>query len=47
MSDQNIDNIRQNIFDLAYKFYEASYPKKPFTPGVDYIPVSGKVIDSS
>ena len=47
MSDQKIDHIRQKIFDLAYEFYEASYPKKAFNPGVDYIPVSGKVVDSS
>ena len=47
MTNQKITNIRQSIFDLAYEFYEASYPPKPFRPGVDYIPVSGKVIDAS
>ena len=47
MTNQKLDKIRQKIFDLAREFYEASYPPKTFSPGVDYIPVSGKVIDSS
>ncbi len=47
MYKTNIDKIREQIFNLAVEFYKASYPYKKFEPGVDYIPVSGKVIDSS
>ena len=47
MSKTNIDKIREQIFNLAVEFYKASYPYKKFEPSVDYIPVSGKVIDSS
>jgi CDP-6-deoxy-D-xylo-4-hexulose-3-dehydrase len=46
MSKAKIDNIKEQIFNLAAQFYQASYPLKEFNPGVDYIPVSGKVIDS-
>ena len=46
MSQAKIDNIKKQIFNLAAQFYQASYPLKEFNPGVDYIPVSGKVIDS-
>ncbi len=46
MSDSRIAEIKNEIFRLAENFYEASYPNKPFRPGIDYIPVSGKVIDS-
>ena len=47
MSDSHLNEIRNNIFDLAQEFYDAQYVAKPFEVGVDYIPVSGKVIDSS
>ncbi len=47
MYKTNIDKIREQIFNLAVEFYKASYPYKKFEPSVDYIPVSGKVIDSS
>ena len=46
MSKAKINAIKEQIFDLAAQFYQASYPLKKFNPGVDYIPVSGKVIDS-
>ena len=46
MSKAKINAIKEQIFDLAAQFYHASYPLKKFNPGVDYIPVSGKVIDS-
>jgi len=47
MSNSEKENIKNKIFDLARDFYLASNPEKSFQPGIDYIPVSGKVIDVS
>lgn len=38
---------RKQIQELAELFYAEKWPHKVFAPGVDYVPVSGKVFDSS
>lgn len=48
MSDnKKIESLRTQIMKLSEEYYREKYPDKTFSPGDDYIPVSGKVIDSS
>lgn len=37
--------LREQILELAAVFYAEKWGNKPFQPGVDYVPVSGKVFD--
>lgn len=37
--------IRQKILVLTKEYYQKKWPKKKFRPGIDYVPVSGKVFD--
>ena len=37
---------RNQIFEIAKKYYKKTWPKKNFVPGTTYIPVSGKVFDA-
>lgn len=39
--------IRKQILDQAESYYNANWPAKQFKPGIDYVPVSGKVFDQS
>lgn len=41
----NSEGLRQQILDLARQFQAANWPATPFRPGVDPVPVSGKVFD--
>jgi CDP-6-deoxy-D-xylo-4-hexulose-3-dehydrase len=38
------NELRAQILDLTEKFFEASKTRRPFEPGVDPVPVSGKVL---
>ncbi|AOZ92249.1 lipopolysaccharide biosynthesis protein RfbH [Paenibacillus crassostreae] len=40
-------DIREQILELAVEYYATKWPEKPYRRGVDYVPVSGKVFDSS
>lgn len=39
--------IRDEILDRAVAYFEAAFPARPFRPGVDPVPVTGKVLDSN
>ena len=39
-------SARQEILDLVEGHFAESWPSKPFRPGVDPVPVSGKVFDA-
>lgn len=38
-------SIREQILELSAALYAQKWPHKKFRPGVDYVPVSGKVFD--
>lgn len=44
MSTQE-QQLRDQIKRLTADYYAAKWPKRPFRPGKDYVPVSGKVFD--
>jgi len=46
MSESNLEKLRADILQLTTEFSNALLAKKPFTPGVDTVPVSGKVLTS-
>jgi len=37
---------REAFYELAETYYAETHPEKPFRPGIDLVPVSGKVVDS-
>ncbi len=39
--------LRKQMFELAKEYYTLAFPIQPFNPGQDYVPASGKVVDSS
>ncbi|MDP4099366.1 lipopolysaccharide biosynthesis protein RfbH [Paenibacillus sp. P96] len=39
-------DLRNKILELSAEYHDLKWSKKVFRPGVDYIPVSGKVFDS-
>jgi CDP-4-dehydro-6-deoxyglucose reductase, E1 len=39
-------SVRQEILKLVESHYAEAWPKRPFRPGVDPVPVSGKVFDA-
>lgn len=39
------NEVRQKIIELTRQYCAVRWPKKPFRPGIDYVPVSGKVFD--
>ncbi|WP_020620717.1 lipopolysaccharide biosynthesis protein RfbH [Paenibacillus daejeonensis] len=39
------DEIREQILRLTKVYYQAAWPTIPFSPGEDYVPVSGKTFD--
>lgn len=39
------DTLRKEVIEKAQEFYRANWSKKDFQPGIDYVPVSGKVCD--
>ena len=47
MSDQDLNELRQEILDLTEKYALKLIQEKPFRPGEDPVPVSGKVLTSS
>jgi len=44
MASQGAD-LRKQIMDLAAMYYREAWPERPFRPGIDPVPVSGKVFD--
>lgn len=40
-------SIRKHILEQTEAYYQANWPAKPFRPGIDYVPVSGKVFDQT
>jgi len=44
MSTQE-QQLRDQIKRLTADYYAVKWPKRPFRPGMDYVPVSGKVFD--
>ena len=47
MSDQDLSELRQEILNLTEKYAHQLTQEKPFKPGEDPVPVSGKVLTSS
>lgn len=43
--DLEEQNLRKQILELTTAYHAQKWPKKAFRPGVDYVPVSGKVFD--
>ncbi|MDQ6598589.1 lipopolysaccharide biosynthesis protein RfbH [Bacillus salipaludis] len=43
--EKSPQDLRKEIVDLTKLYYKAKWQKKDFEPGIDYIPVSGKVFD--
>jgi CDP-6-deoxy-D-xylo-4-hexulose-3-dehydrase len=41
----DVNALRQQILDLTARYYTARWPARPFRPGKDYVPASGKVFD--
>lgn len=41
------DELRRRILSLIPAYYESTWPGRPFRPGVDPVPVSGKVFDAA
>jgi CDP-6-deoxy-D-xylo-4-hexulose-3-dehydrase len=39
------NQLRDEIFKKGKEYFSAQWPKKAFCPGIDYIPVSGKIFD--
>lgn len=40
------DELRSRILSLVREYYAARWPARPFRPGVDPVPVSGRVFDA-
>lgn len=40
-------SLRMQIIELTAEYYAEKWPQKEFRPGVDYVPVSGKVFDQN
>ncbi|MBP1995594.1 lipopolysaccharide biosynthesis protein RfbH [Paenibacillus eucommiae] len=40
------EELRSRILELTREYQQQQWPQRPFRPGVDYIPVTGKVFDS-
>jgi len=47
LSDQDLSELRQEILNLTEKYAHQLTQEKPFKPGEDPVPVSGKVLTSS
>jgi CDP-4-dehydro-6-deoxyglucose reductase, E1 len=43
--DKNPQQLRNEIVELTKEYYHTKWKEKEFNPGLDYIPVSGKVFD--
>jgi CDP-6-deoxy-D-xylo-4-hexulose-3-dehydrase len=43
--DKSPQQLRNEIVELTKKYYHMKWKEKEFNPGLDYIPVSGKVFD--
>jgi CDP-6-deoxy-D-xylo-4-hexulose-3-dehydrase len=43
--EKNPQQLREDIVELTKQYYKLQWPEKKFRPGIDYIPVSGKVFD--
>lgn len=41
------EELRNRILALTEQYYDAAWPTRPFRPGKDYIPVSGKTVDAT
>ena len=41
------ENLRQQILDLTREYSAAKWPEREFRPGVNPVPVSGKVFDDA
>ncbi len=39
--------LREKILELTGQYYEANWPDRVFRPGLDYVPVSGKVFNQA
>lgn len=40
------DELRHKILELGRQYYAEAWPKKVFQPGIDPVPVTGKVLDA-
>ena len=47
MDSAKVSATRKQIVELSKQWYEAENPPQAFRPGVDAVPVSGKVVDSN
>mgnify|MGYP006275435499 CR=1 FL=1 len=47
MSDQDLSELRKEILNLTERYAQKLTQEKPFRPGEDPVPVSGKVLTSS
>ncbi len=43
--ESSAEGLRQEILSLTRDYYQAKWPKRAFRPGIDPVPVSGKVFD--
>lgn len=46
MPKNDVDGLRQQILDLTEEYASRAFQEKPFRPGEDPVPVSGKVLSS-
>ncbi|MDZ4756743.1 MAG: lipopolysaccharide biosynthesis protein RfbH [Bacteroidota bacterium] len=46
MEEIKLKNIRDQIHELTEAYYNIKFSKKPFEPGINNVPVSGKVFDA-
>lgn len=37
--------VREQMKQLSAAYYKEKWPERPFRPGIDYVPVSGKIFD--
>src|SRR5512133_1231428 len=42
----NTQELRNSILELGKEYFAASHPPRQFRPGIDPVPVTGKVLDA-
>jgi len=43
----SVQASRESFYELAETYYRETHPEKTFRPGIDLVPVSGKVVDAN